>query len=590
MTITTDYPSTPQRQWKKLAHIIALSIHSAFERYHEEFEAITERTKVRFVQRDWRGGQADAVERLLLYTNTVQQVTGELRTYLGEETLNKEIWHAARDLYAGAIARRKDSELAETFFNSVTRRIFVTVGVDANTEFVWFGAKLMPTGEETPIYRVYICMTTIQAVITGILADYRFAAPYADLNRDAALVAAGIEEHLQTVWQSPVFDAIEMVSTIFYRNKGAYLVGRIRKRDRLLPLLLPLIHTEEGIVVDNVLLTEREAHRVFSHTHSYFHVETQRPAPLVGFLKSIMPAKPTSEIYTAIGYHKHGKTLLYQELYQHLNHSIDKFEIARGVRGMVMSVFTLPSFDLVFKVIRDRFAAPKMSTREQVKERYRLVFRHDRVGRMVDAQEFEYLAFSRDRFSQALLDELRTEATETVTLTEDEVIFKHLYTERRLYPLDLYIKEMSFKRAASALVDYGNALHDLAGANIFPGDIFLKNFGVTSQGRVILYDYDEVCLLTDCNFRTFPPARSYDDEIAAEPWFAVNPNDIFPEEFRTFLWFPEPLRKVMEETHAALYTAQFWQTCQASVHAGEVLDIYPYEQNKQFRAAQHRAV
>lgn len=588
MPNSPDYLSSPQRHWKKLAHVTALTIHSAFERYHEEFQTITERTKVRFVQQDWQGGQADAVERLLLYGKIVNQVIEELCLYLGEETLNKEVWHMARDLYAGATARRKDGELAETFFNSITRRIFTTVGVDAGIEFIWFGAKLMPTGEETPIYQVYICMTTIEAVIAAILTDYRFAAPYADCKRDAALVASSIEEHLQAVWHSTTFDAIEMVNTVFYRNKGAYLVGRIRKRDRILPLLLPFIHTEQGIIVDNVLLTEREAHRVFSHTHSYFHVETQRPANLVGFLKSIMPAKPTSEIYTAIGYHKHGKTLLYQELYQHLNHSIDKFEIARGVRGMVMCVFTLPSFDLVFKVIRDRFAAPKMSTRDQVKERYRLVFKHDRAGRMVDAQEFEYLAFNRDRFSQALLDELRTEATETVTITEDEVIFRHLYTERRLYPLDLYIKEMSFKRATSALLDYGNAMRDLAVANIFPGDIFLKNFGVTSQGRVILYDYDEVCLLTDCNFRTFPQARSYEDEIAAEPWFAVNPNDIFPEEFRTFLWFPGPFRQLMEEAHSALYTAQFWQTCQASVRAGEVLDIYPYEPNHAFRKAQRR--
>jgi isocitrate dehydrogenase kinase/phosphatase len=453
--------------------------------------------------------------------------------------------------------------------------------VEAGLEFVWFGATVLPTGN-TPIARLYVQTGSLQATIRSILLDYHFAAPYVDLDGDARQVAEAMATELTHAWDTADFDCIEMLEFVFYRNKAAYLVGRVRNRNRVLPIILPLLNTDEGIFVDAVLLTEDEASVVFSFTRSYFHVVAEIPGDLVGFLKTIMPLKPVAEIYIAIGYVKHGKTERYRALYRHLANSSDRFEIARGAKGMVMSVFTLPSYDMVFKVIKDRFAPPKTTTRELVKERYRLVFKHDRVGRMVDAQEFQYLTFQRDRFAQDLLQELEEVARETVTVTADEVIFKQLYTERRLYPLDLYIKEMSFERAKEAVIDYGNAIVELAAANIFPGDLFIKNFGVTRHGRVVFYDYDELCLLTECNFRTMPAARDYDDEISETPWFSVAENDIFPEEFRKFLWFPAPLRKVMEEHHGCLFTVEFWRGLQERTGAGEMIDFFPYDHSKRF--------
>jgi isocitrate dehydrogenase kinase/phosphatase len=355
----------------------------------------------------------------------------------------------------------------------------------------------------------------------------------------------------------------------------------------VLPIILPLLNLGDapgqGIIVDTVLLSEDDASVVFSFTRSYFHVEADVPGDVVGFLKSIMPLKPVAELYIAIGYNKHGKTERYRALYRHMANSNDKFEIARGAKGMVMTVFTLPSYDMVFKIIKDRFAYPKTSTRAQVMDRYKLVFKHDRVGRMVDAQEFEGLSFSRDRFAPELLQELQEVAANTVTVTEGEVIIKHLYTERRLYPLDLYIKEMNLEKAKEAVIDYGHAITDLAAANIFPGDLFIKNFGVTRHGRVVFYDYDELCLLTDCNFRAMPVSSTYEDELSDQPWFSVAENDIFPEEFRKFLWFPAPLRKVMEEHHSRLFTVDFWRGLQERTGAGEILDFFPYAQEQRFR-------
>jgi isocitrate dehydrogenase kinase/phosphatase len=566
---------------RQLAWLGATAIHDAFDDYQTQFQAITRRSRQRFEHREWRHWQADSIERLELYEHVLRGVVSGVRTLLGTETLNKSLWRAIKLNYARLLSRRKDLEIGETFYNSVTRRILVTVGVEPELEFVWFGATTLPTGD-TSIVRLYVQVSTLQAMIRSILLDYQLAIPFADIDADAARVGAVLEAQLVQLWDAPDLDSVEMLKPVFYRNKAAYLVGRIRKRNLVIPIILPLLNSGDGLLVDTMLLSESEASVVFSFTRSYFHVDADIPGDLVGFLKSIMPLKPVAELYIAIGYNKHGKTERYRALYRHLSNSNDKFEIARGAKGMVMTVFTLPSYDVVFKIIKDRFAYPKTSTRDQVMDRYRLVFKHDRVGRMVDAQEFEYLTFDRERFSQELLEELQAVAAQSVTVTDDTVVIKHLYTERRLYPLDLYIKEMGPEKAKAAVIDYGNAIIDLAAANIFPGDLFIKNFGVTRHGRVVFYDYDELCLLTDCNFRKMPKSANYEDEVADRPWFSVAENDVFPEEFRRFLWFPGPLRRVMEDYHGRLFTAEFWQELQQRTLAGELLDFFPYPQEKRF--------
>ena len=243
---------------------------------------------------------------------------------------------------------------------------------------------------------------------------------------------------------------------------------------------------------------------------------------------------------------------------------------------MVMVVFTLPSFDVVFKLIKDRFPPSKRTTPGDVQRRYKLVFDHDRVGRLVDAQEFRNLTFRRDRFDDDMLDELRTDCSRSVTITDDEVVLHHVYTERRLYPLDLYLREMSADRARSAAVDYGNAIKDLAAANIFPGDLFPKNFGVTRHGAVVFYDYDELALLSDVNFRKMPVSQSYEDEMLDQPWFPVEPDDVFPEEFRTYLRSPRIVGEVFDEVHPEISTVEFWQKMKNGHRDGGLPDFFPY--------------
>src|ERR1044071_8131126 len=423
----------------QLAQTSAHAIRTAFDSYHDEFKVITRRAKSRFEHLDWIGAHDDATERLHLYKQTIDHIVDEIKSILAQDTQNKAVWIEIKNFYSQLIVGRNDLELAETFLNSVTRRIFAIVGVDSDIEYMDFDFKNPPyTQTENPIYRSYSAYGSTKDLIKELLLDYRFNVDYQNIDLDAQLVAERIDSYLTTNGNIGKIDAIEIIKSIFYRNKGAYIVGRMRVGERLIPLALPLLNTETGIVVDAVQISQNEISIVFSLTRSYFHVAVERPRELIDFLKSIMPLKRVAELYISIGYNKHGKTELYRDLLGHMERSDDKFETARGKKGMVMVVFTLPSYDVVFKVIKDKPAYPKTTTRKDVLDKYNLVFMHDRAGRLVDAQEFELLKIDKSRFDEELLAELLKEAANSVAVEGDSVVLKHLYAERRLIPLNLY--------------------------------------------------------------------------------------------------------------------------------------------------------
>ncbi|MCC6190058.1 MAG: bifunctional isocitrate dehydrogenase kinase/phosphatase [Anaerolineales bacterium] len=557
--------------------LAVLAIKTAFEAYQAEFARITRQAPGRFERREWHAGQADARERLELYSRLLQNLVRRLRASLGEAVNDRALWAQMKAAYTGCVQGRSDCELAETFFNSVTRRIFTTVGVDPRIEFVEVDFERPAAGLGEPVFTIYRRRGPLAALMVEILQAYAFAVPYEDPERDARLAAGQIQAALGVLGLNEPPDSIEMIKPVFFRGKGAYLVGQVRCREHALPLALALRNPAGRVFVDAAVLTQDEVSIIFSFTRSYFQVDTERPGDLVAYLKRLLPLKRLAELYTALGHNKHGKTELYRDLRRHLRVTADRFETAWGEKGMVMAVFTLPSFNVVFKIIKDRFPYPKTATRQEVRAKYQLVFQHDRAGRLVDAQEFEHLEFDRARFTDGLLAELLAEAAESVRVEGDRVIIKHLYTERRVMPLNLYVRGAPGPAAREAVFDYGQAIKDLAAANIFPGDLLLKNFGVTRHGRVIFYDYDELCALSECRFRDLPRAASLDEEMSAEPWYYVDEADIFPEEFLQFLGFPAPLRALFLEAHGDLLTAGFWRQMQARHQAGEIVDIFPYK-------------
>lgn len=530
----------------------------------------------RFINRDWHGMQEDHAQRLEVYNAAIDQIFRKITDVLGERLHAREVWIGIKAVYSGLITDRDDREIAETFLNSVTRSVFTTIGVDNDIEFVHTDIENPPAEISSEVYREFAAARSTAEVIEDILKWQAFPLTTAARQRDARLAGEIVDERLRASGIDARFECVQMVKSVFFRGELAYIIGRMFVAGRLMPFVLCMRNGDEGVYLDAVLTEENDVSLLFSFARSYFHVEVERPYELVQFIGSIIPRKRAAEIYISIGYNKHGKTELYRNALRHLAESTDKYVLARGQRGMVMICFTLPSYGVVFKIIKDEFEYPKTCTREQVIGRYHLVFRHDRAGRLIDAQEYRYLELERPRFTDELVEELLRVAGETVSVRGDKVVFKLCYAERRVTPLNVYLQEADDAAARSAVIDYGHAIKDLARTNIFPGDLMLKNFGVTRHGRLVFYDYDEICLLTDCNIREMPDEDDYDSELSSEPWYGVGQNDVFPQEFRYFLGLPEPLFDVFLEHHSDLLEVNFWKDVQCRLRAGELFHVAPY--------------
>ena len=568
----------------RLANLTAGAVLDGFETYRDGFRAISRRARGRFQRRDWGGAIADAAERLDLYGGVIDGAERVVRDTLGARVADRLVWASCKAVYSGLIAGREDWELAETFFNSVTRRVFATVGVDGNVEFVDSDFEPPAMDDDSLLFSACERAPDAASVLCAVLEHAGLDAPFEDLERDARLAAERLEAHLGALGLPQPVRRAEVIEAPFFRRKGAYLLGRLVAGERAVPFALALLNTERGVVVDAVLTDEDDISILFSFTRSHFHVDLEPPHRLVRSLKALMPRKSIAELYIALGHHKHGKTELYRDLLHRLSVTEERFQLAPGTPGMVMVVFTVPGADVVCKVIRDRFPAVKPTTPGGIRESYRLVFRHDRAGRLVEAQEFEHLQFDRARFAPELIAEFQRDADRTVVVGDDVVVVHHAYIERRVTPLDLYVRRAPEADARDAVADFGQAVKDLAASGIFPGELLPKNFGLTRHGRVVCYDYDELGLVTDFCFRPLPAAPSDDDELADESWFGVGPRDLFPEEFSRFLGLPRPLGELLRRAHGELYRVDFWREMQARVRSGEIMDLFPYHPSRRLAA------
>lgn len=570
----------------RLSNLVAERIAQGFDEYLERFGTITRRAPARFENADWPGMRRDARSRLRVYANVVSRVVEDVGRILGSRIEDPLVWVASKAVYSNLIADRQAWEVAETFHNSVTRRVFGTVGVDERIEFVDTDFDSPPSPSLEPVYLNLDRQATTSLLVRAAVSKLFDAERFVRLDHDSAEVAERIEGVLTERGGLPVVGRAEIVRSPFYRGQAAYLVGLAYAGSARMPFVLAVRHEGGGLVIDAALLSEDEVSILFSFTRSHFSVDIGRPYDLVRFLGRLMPRKRIAELYISIGQHKHGKTELYRDLLRHLNSTNERFEHVPGTRGMVMIVFGMPGYDDVFKVIRDRFPAPKRTTRSSIMANYDLVSQHDRAGRLIDPQNFQHLSFSRDRFEPALLDELIDQAGKTVTVQGDEVVISQLYVERRVVPLDVYSREAAPAPARSAVIDYGQAIKDLASTNIFPGDMLTKNFGVTRHGRVVFYDYDEICELSDVSFRELPEPRDDLDLISDTPWFPVGDRDIFPEEHVRFLGLPEDLRHALIERHGDIFDPAPWKSMQDRISGGEIMEIFPYEDEARLSGVQ----
>ena len=583
----------PQQLNDTRAFDIASTLIEGFNRHYRLFREASAQAKDRFERADWHGQQRAQRERIEFYDLRVQEAVERLQTGFQAGALGMDVWQQVKLHYIGLLTNHRQPELAETFFNSVTTHIlhrdyfhndFIFVRPAVSTEYI---ENDEPTAK--PTFRAwYPTRPTLRETLAEIVRSFDLQGPWEDFERDlddvhaAADTAIG-QDRLRTNFQ------LQVLSSLFFRNKGAYVIGKIVNGHVETPFALPILHAADGaFFIDAALFGEDDLQRLFSFVRAYFLVEMEIPSAYVQFLRSMMPRKPRSEIYNALGLQKQGKTLFFRDFQFHLRHSTDRFRIAPGIKGMVMLVFDLPSYPFVFKLIKDYYPPQKDTSRALIKSKYLLVKQHDRVGRMADTLEFSNVAFPRARFTDELIAEIEKFAPSLLEISDRdgdgqlEVILKHVYIERRMIPLNIYLQDATPAQLEHAVIEYGNAIKDLVAANIFPGDMLWKNFGVMRHNKVVFYDYDEIEYVTDCNFRRVPEPRNEEEEMSGEIWYSVGPKDVFPETFGPFLLGNHAVRAVFMKHHADLLDAAFWQGHQARIRAGHVHDVFPYEQDKRF--------
>jgi len=578
----------PHRLNDSRAYAIAQAMLDGFDRHYRLFRETSREAKRRFEQADWHGQQRAQRERIEFYDKRVEEAVERLQREFNAASLEDDTWQQVKLHYIGLLVNHRQPELAETFFNSVTTKIlhhsyfrndFLFVRPAVSTEYIENDEPA-----SLPTYRAYYpSRDSLRETLLRIVDNFQLQRQFADLGRDIDAVMDALRQHVGDGVRLRANFQIQVLSSMFFRNKGGYIIGKIVNGFAETPFALPVLHNDAGqLYIDAALFAEDDLLMLFSFARAYFMVDMEIPSAYVQFLRSLMPRKPRNEIYSALGLQKQGKNNFYRDFLYHLRHSSDMFGIAPGIKGMVMLVFDLPSFPYVFKVIKDFYPPQKDTTRELIKSKYLLVKTHDRVGRMADTLEYASVAFPRQRISDELLAELRHFCPSQIETDGDSLIIRHVYIERRMIPLNIYLQDATPEQLAHAVVEYGNAIKDLVAANIFPGDMLWKNFGVTRHGKVVFYDYDEIEYITDCNFRRVPTPRNEEDEMSGEVWYSVGPKDVFPETFEPFLLGNPAVREVFMRNHADLLDAAFWQGHKERIKAGHVYDVFPYDQHKRF--------
>lgn len=560
---------------KKIAYLIM----GGFDKNYRKYTRITRGAQERFEKRLWNECQQSIRERINDYDQSVSDVVAELFDVMTPSQEPLELWVEMKLAYTKLLATHPQFELAETFYNSIICRIFKHGQIDDTMMYVNSTRCFLPGQDRLKVVNAFDTTGTVRNMFEEIFTVYRFNTAFAELPRDLGNLDTGLRKILSPEQLSSVH-TVEMLKSVFYRGKAAYLIGRICMPDETIPFVIALrINRFHQIFVDALLTDRKDLSVIFGFARSYFMADSQYPAEVVAFLQELLPNKKQFELYMSLGFYKHGKTEFYRNYKAHVERTDDLFALAPGIKGLVMTVFHLPSYGVVFKVIKDEFAESKKITREHVKDRYRLVKTSDRVGRMADTHEYVNFTFPLDRFDSELLTYLKETCAGSIEINENNLIIKHLYIERRMTPLNLYLRdETDEEKIRHAIDELGLCIKQIALTNIFPGDMLHKNFGITKHGRVIFYDYDEICFMDERNFREIPKS---DDPYALDT-LSVAPNDVFPEQFEHFIVGKKYLKDCLKELHGDLMTPAYWRQLQAVCKEGKTINFTPYNPRKSF--------
>ena len=563
---------------------IAQTILDGFDRHYSRFREYSRAGHKCFERAEWQKASDANLERIQGYEHRVQETVQSILENYPEAASDSSSWPRIKISFIGKLMNHWQAECAETFYNSVACRVLHRDYY--NSQYIFWRPAISTEHLEgsRPIYRSFYPESDgLRRSLLEILCSFGLNNPFENLRRDLRYLERAVLEGRGRGWKAQPNYQVQVLDSLFFRNKAAYIVGRLINGAERQPFVIPLLRNSDGsMTVDCLLMRQKDVAVLFSFSRAYFQVDMEVPSAYVRFLLSIMPRKSPVDLYAMLGLQKQAKTLFYRQLQHHLRHSRDNFQVAPGVRGMVMLVFTLPSFQFVFKMIKDRFDPPKTSSPKEVREKYLLVKNHDRVGRLADTLEYSNVAIPLKRIDPVLMKQLQEDAAGSIEIDGDRLVIRHIYIERRMEPLDNFLSSARGRERKWAIRDYGNSIRDLAGANIFPGDMLKKNFGVTRHNRVVFYDYDEICYITECNFRKVPPARNYDDMMSDTPWYSVRENDVFPETFGPFFFADRDDMAEFRKHHAELMTADWWKQSRENILAGSQADIFPYPEKIRF--------
>ena len=565
-----------------LPQSIAQKMLDGFNRHYSVFREQSQQAKSEFEKGEYKLIRELSSERITFYDKRVKETSELLEKNYGATLRKDSLWPEVKKSFIMLLTDHKQPELAESFFNSITTQLLDRAYFKNEYLFVRPAISTDYLDSHTPSYRVYYPLDKgIRKTLIQITSDLTLNCPWENIYLDIKQLLKRIFKTFERPFRITPDLQIHILKSLFYRNKAAYVIGRVILDGDPVGFAVPILRDQSGkIFLDTIVTDKEQISLLFSFSRAYFMVDMEVPSAYISFLKSLMPFKPSSELYTMLGLQKQGKTLFYRDLLHHLKNSNDRFRIADGIKGLVMIVFTLPSFPYVFKIIKDD--RKKDVSRNHIENRYQLVKHHDRVGRMADTLEYSLVDFPLDRFENNLLDELLKVAPSMCELINERLIIKHVYIERRMMPLNIFLENASDNQIDLAIKEYGDAIKQLIAANIFPGDLLYKNFGLTKHGRVVFYDYDEIQYITDCNFRKVPPARTPEDELSEEPWYKVGPNDVFPEEFETFLLSQHRINIAFKKYHADLLVPEFWVNQQKRIEEGFFDDVFPYPNEQRF--------
>jgi isocitrate dehydrogenase kinase/phosphatase len=563
---------------------IARATLEGFNRHYALFRDCARTAKSHFEAGNWLAIAHTSQDRIDFYDRRVAETVARLEREFGCDRIDEAHWERVKREYIALLIDHKQPECAETFFNSASCKILHRTYFHNRCLFVRPAASTEHIDADPPSYRSYYPRQHgLRHAVMDIVLDLRLDARFADFRRDISNVVSAFRRRLPRPFRLDANHHVQVLSSAFLRNRTAYVVGKIVNGFQVYPFVVAIKHDAEGrLYVDAVLTDADDIALLFSANRAYFLVDMEVPSAYVKFLQSMVPVRTEAELYTMVGLQKQGKTLFFRDFLHHLKHSTDQFIPAPGIKGLVMTVFTLPSFPYVFKVIRDDIAPSKDTTPEQVKRKYYLVKHHDRVGRMADTLEYSDVAFPKTRFAPELVHELKATCPSLIEEEGEAIVVKHLYIERRMTPLNLYLESAAPDQRQRVIRDYGDALRQIAIVNIFPGDLLFKNFGVTRFGRVVFYDYDEIEYVTDCRFRSIPPPPPGYDEMSGDVWYPVGPHDVFPEEFATFLLTDPEVRASFLAHHAELLDAAWWRSVQATIGEGALPEVLSYPERIRF--------